>query len=151
VQCVAVCCNMLQCVASTPKETLTVNMHRDGKKRLYSTVYMLQGVAVCCSVLQCVAVCCSVLQRVAVCCSVFQCVAVCCSVLHMWFGASTPRETFTVHMQKTGKRDHILSILLDLYILIFTYIYIFVYGKLFASSKRSIEETKLDAKNGCLL
>ena len=31
--------------------------------------------------LQCVAVCCSVLQCVAVCCSVLQCVAVCCSVL----------------------------------------------------------------------
>jgi len=31
-------------------------------------------------VLQCVAVCCSVLQCVAVCCRVLQCVAVCCSV-----------------------------------------------------------------------
>ena len=50
-QCVAVCCSVLQYV-----------------------------VAVCCSVLQCVAVCSSVLQRVAVCCSVLQCVAVCCSV-----------------------------------------------------------------------
>jgi len=42
--------------------------------------YVLQRVAVCCSVLQCVAVCCSVLQCVAVCCSVLQCaecVAVC--------------------------------------------------------------------------
>ena len=69
--------------------------------------YVLQCVAVCCSVLQCVAVCCfidsslsqyvicchlvaswkasaCVLQYVAVCCSVFQCVAVCCSVLHHW-------------------------------------------------------------------
>jgi len=47
--------------------------------------YLLQRVAVCCSVLQCVAVCCSVLQCVAVCCSVccsvLQCGAVCCSVL----------------------------------------------------------------------
>jgi len=42
---------------------------------------VLQRVAACCSVLQCVAVCCSVLQRVAACCSVLQCVAVCCSVL----------------------------------------------------------------------
>jgi len=42
--------------------------------------------AVCCSdsfVLQCVAVCCSVLQCVAVRCSGLQCVAVCCSVLHL--------------------------------------------------------------------
>ena len=31
-------------------------------------LYVLQCVAVCCSVLQCVAVCCSVLQCVAVCC-----------------------------------------------------------------------------------
>ena len=69
--------------------------------------YVLQCVAVCCSVLQCVAVCCSVLQCVVLCCSVLycaaytlnpsscllrlnvlqcevllkQCVAVCCSVL----------------------------------------------------------------------
>jgi len=49
-QCVAVCCSVLQCVA----------------------------LSVCCSVLQCLAVCCivSVLQCVAVCCSVLQCVAV---------------------------------------------------------------------------
>ena len=57
-QCVAVCCSVLQCVA-----------------------VLLQCVAVCYSVLQCVAVRCSVLQCVAVCYSVLQCVAVCCSVL----------------------------------------------------------------------
>ena len=34
-------------------------------------------------VLQCVAVCCSVLQCVAVCCSVLQCVAVCCSMVQL--------------------------------------------------------------------
>ena len=43
--------------------------------------WVLQCVAVCCSVLQCVAVCCSVLQCAAACCSVLHCVAVCCSVL----------------------------------------------------------------------
>ena len=49
-QCVAMCCSVLQCAA-----------------------------AVCCSVLQCVAVCCNVLQCAAMCCSVLQqCVAVCC-------------------------------------------------------------------------
>ena len=42
---------------------------------------VLQRVAVCCSVLQCVAVCCSMLQCVAARCSVLQCVAVCRSVL----------------------------------------------------------------------
>jgi len=53
-QCVEVCCSVLQCVA-----------------------VLLQCVAVCCSVLQCVAVCYSVLQY---CCSVLQCVAVCASL-----------------------------------------------------------------------
>jgi len=47
----------------------------------YVIKYVLQCVAVCCSVLQCVAVCCSVLQCVAMCCSVLQCAAVCCNVL----------------------------------------------------------------------
>ena len=60
-QCVAVCCSVLQCS-------------------------MLQYVAVCCSVeqlavLQCVAVCCSVLQCVAAFCSVLQYVPLHCSVL----------------------------------------------------------------------
>jgi len=36
----------------------------------YSHLYVLQCVAVCCSVLQCVTVCCSVLQCVTACCSV---------------------------------------------------------------------------------
>jgi len=43
-QCVAVCCSVLQCVI--------VNL-------VTSKIDMLQCVAVCCSVLQCVAVCCS--------------------------------------------------------------------------------------------
>ena len=65
-QCVSVCCSVLQCVilaveASPPCDRWS------GR--------------VCCSVLQCVAVCRRMLQYVAVCCSVLQCVAVCCSVL----------------------------------------------------------------------
>jgi len=44
IECVAVCCSVLQCVA------------------------------VCCRVSQCVTVCCSVLQCIPVCCSVLQCV-----------------------------------------------------------------------------
>ena len=39
--------------------------------------FVLQYVAVCCSMLQCVAVCCSVLQYVALCCTVVH-----CTVLH---------------------------------------------------------------------
>jgi len=60
-QCVAVCCSVLQYAAVCCS--------------------VLQCAAVCCSVLQCTAVCCSVLQCAAVCCSVLQCAAVCCSVL----------------------------------------------------------------------
>ena len=43
--------------------------------------WVLQWVAVSCSVLQCVALCCCVLQCVAVCCSVLHCVAMCCNLL----------------------------------------------------------------------
>ena len=62
-QCVAVCCRVLQCVD-----------RRFSKLWWLGTgvlILMLQCVAVC---WQCVAVCCSVLQCVAVCCSVLQCV-----------------------------------------------------------------------------
>ena len=45
-QCVAVCCSVLQCVA-----VIEIEWH--------CTCHRLQCVAVCCSVLQCVAVCCS--------------------------------------------------------------------------------------------
>ena len=57
-QCVAVCCNVLQYVAVTPHKRGALTSKRTSAKH-------------CCSVLQCVAVCCSVLQRVAVCCSNF--------------------------------------------------------------------------------
>jgi len=75
-QCVAVCCSVLQLVVCH-WEVLT-------------SVCMWPCVAVCCSVLQCVAVCCNrwcVMGCAhfgmcdAVCCSVLQCVASCCSVL----------------------------------------------------------------------
>jgi len=99
----AVCCNVLQCVAarvSCPRPPCCV----------------LQCVAVCCSVLQCVAVCCSVLecwQRVGsvfiVCCSVLQCVAarvscprlptspaVCCRALQCAAICCSPLEQYVV-------------------------------------------------------
>ena len=44
-------------------------------------LYVLQFIAVCCSVLQRVVACCSVLQYVAVCCCVVRYVVVCCGVL----------------------------------------------------------------------
>jgi len=88
-QCVAVCCSVLQRVTDGGVRLC----HMCARTLLHCSV--LQCVAVCCSVLQFVAVCCSVLQRVTdggvrVChmcartllhCSVLQCVAVCYSVL----------------------------------------------------------------------
>jgi len=66
-QCVAVCCSVLQCV-------LWYILHRCATFDQYRA---LQCVAECCSVWQCVTMCCSVLQCVAVfavCGSVLQCV-----------------------------------------------------------------------------
>jgi len=67
VQCVAVCCRVLQCVVTQVSDVV------------------LRCVAVCCSMLHCVVAhvsllatwCCCVLQCFAACCSVLQCVAVC--------------------------------------------------------------------------
>ena len=86
-QCVAVCCSVLQCVVVP----VGGNSHVAWVAVFCS---VLQCVAVCCRVLQCVvvpvggnshvacvAVCCRVLQCVTVCCRVLQSVAVCCSVL----------------------------------------------------------------------
>jgi len=69
-QCVAVCCSVLQyvvkivCVRDAPPAPLFSHRY----------VHVLQCVSACCSVIQCVAMCCSVLQCVAVCCCVLQCV-----------------------------------------------------------------------------
>ena len=77
-QCVAMCCSVLQCVAVCSAGAVP---------------RVLQCVVVCLNVLQCVTVCCSVFSRrsaschtwmmqcVAVCCSALQCVAVCGNVL----------------------------------------------------------------------
>jgi len=101
-QCVAVCCRVLQFVAEVVG-LITNTMTLDGTM-CYSVLHVLQCVSVCyiilglftdpmtfaapfyvthmlLQVLLCVAVCRSVLQCVAVCRSVLQCVAVCCSVL----------------------------------------------------------------------
>ena len=74
-QCVVVCCSLLQCVAT----------HDQG---YFQCQYLLQCVALCRTMLQCFAVCCSVKGLTTkstcsanICCSVLQCVVVCCSVL----------------------------------------------------------------------
>jgi len=98
-QCVAVCCSVLQLIAACCSAP---HSGRTTATTLHITQYLN---TMCCSVLQCVAVCCSVLQCVAVllglvallqwrcasrsiikqCVAVFwsalQCVAICCNVL----------------------------------------------------------------------
>jgi len=83
-QCVAVCCRVLLCVAGRQ-----VTSHTQYVYVLQCVANVLQRVALCCrktihvayTLCICVAVCCRGLQCVAVCCSALQCVAVCCSVL----------------------------------------------------------------------
>jgi len=78
-QCVAVCCSVLQETYSRPQQT-EANFQR---YHLHIVLFpiivillrhctMLQRVAACCSVLQCVAVCCSVLQCVVLYVSFFR-------------------------------------------------------------------------------
>ena len=69
-QCVAVCCNVVQhgAVWCSVMQCVAVRCS------------VVQRVAVCCSVLQCGAACCSVSQCIAVCRSALQCVAVCVAV-----------------------------------------------------------------------
>jgi len=79
-QCVAICCSALQCIAVSDSQH--THTHTEGVKNVNS--YLMKSfkrVAVCCRVLQYVAGCCSVLQGVAGCCSMMQGVAVCCRAL----------------------------------------------------------------------
>jgi len=78
-QCVAVCCSVLQSCVVVSYKTSRLQEFPETIEVLCCSV--LQCVAVCCSVLQCVAVCYCAVYCAAVCCSVLQCVAVCCSVL----------------------------------------------------------------------
>jgi len=97
-QCVAVCCRMINectfrenlstlsilCVDSVLQQHCTLTVFAvccSVLQRVAMCCSVLQCVAACCNVLHCVAVCCSVLQRVAACCSMLQCGAVWCSVL----------------------------------------------------------------------
>jgi len=63
-QCVAVCCSVLQMCCSVLQSVALI--HR-------------ALLHVCYAVVQCVAACCSVLQRVAACCSMLQFVTGCCA------------------------------------------------------------------------
>jgi len=80
VQCGAVLCSVLQCVAGVLQcvaVCYTLRMQLVGCLRCS----VLQGVARCCNVLQDVAGCCMVLQGVAWCCRLLQGVTVFCRVL----------------------------------------------------------------------
>jgi len=77
-QCVAVCCSVLQCVAVLTCKDKTcvrgahvmlqqVSCQTVAERQMAMSVSSVNDIAVCCSVLLCVAVCCSVLQCVAVC------------------------------------------------------------------------------------
>ena len=89
-QCVAVCCNVLQCVQVHTIQAL-----------LFFAV-VLQCVSVCCKVLQCVQVHTTqallsfalVLQCVAVCCSVLYCVAVCPGPYNTGLTLHSPRVPY---------------------------------------------------------
>jgi len=71
-QCVAMCCSVVQCGAV--RHASFVEGHA-GRWLLLRCV-VLRCVAVYCSVLHCFALCCTVLQCVAMCCTVVQCDAV---------------------------------------------------------------------------
>jgi len=86
-QCVAVCCSVLQRVdthLNFIRKFACWPAFRDSF--VLSCLFCL--VALCCSMVQYVTVKSSVLQCGAVCCSVLQCVAVCCSVLQCVAAAS---------------------------------------------------------------
>jgi len=82
-QCVVVCCSVLQCVAAFWRVCCSVlqcvAVYRRVLARVVVCCSVLQSAVMCCSVSQCVAMCCRKLQRVDACCNVLVCVAACCS------------------------------------------------------------------------
>jgi len=80
-QCVLVCCSVLQYAAVCCSMLQYVAVRFSMLQYVAVCCIMLQYVSVCCSAFQYVEVRCSILQYVAVCCSAFQYVAVCCSML----------------------------------------------------------------------
>jgi len=87
-QCVAVCCSVLQCVAAVEMFGNLLNRRQQCLQCVEALCIVLQRVAVCFSVLQCVAVRCHALQRAH---AIYiqmrmdtkwqQCAGVCCSEL----------------------------------------------------------------------
>jgi len=134
-QCVAVCCSVLRCVAAEYEDTAS------SSAAFMAHISVLQCVAVCCRVLLCIAVCCSVLQSVAaeyeviiccrlgtprsvccvchsvlqgieVCCRELQCVAVRCTVLESLMDVRWMRYFSTHESHHANKRvmPHCVSI-----------------------------------------
>ena len=89
---VAVCCNVLQCVAACCTLCCIVLQcaQDDGLQSVLQCVAVCWRVlhcaiaccTRCCNVSQCIALCCTMLHCVALCCTVLHCVALCYSVLH---------------------------------------------------------------------
>jgi len=108
-QCVAVCCSVLQCLEIRAR--------------------------VRCSVLQCVAVCCGVLQCVAVCCSVLRFKREQRNVADLWMSrvmyAKEPRPmtaySSTAHTNAPSLPGTICCGSLDIYIYIYIHIYVYTY------------------------
>ena len=85
-QCIVVCCNLLQCFTISSRRVFLYCLCRKKYGGVAGNVAavccsMLRCAVACYSVLQCIAVCHNVVQRVAVCCHVLQCVAVYDSML----------------------------------------------------------------------
>ena len=75
-QCVAVCCRVLQCVTCSSLQNYSFSYFFLYASHLRAVLKCVMCVVVYCSVLQWVAVYCNVLQCVTVRCSALQCVAV---------------------------------------------------------------------------
>jgi len=106
-QCLAVCCSVLQCLVSWVGlwHLLLIAI-----THIQADVTVLQCVAVCCSVLQRVAACCSVLQCAAVCFNMLQCVAVSCR----WGRILTPLTLLTPsHVLQCRVAVSVLQCLVD--------------------------------------
>jgi len=107
-QCVAVCCNVLQQLEHLTRAPPSTSPAITRSKCVAVRHSALQCVAECCSNQStfhiiarsnCIAVCCSALQCVAVCCSALQCVAVRCSVLQCVSVVLQQLEHLTRHCQ----------------------------------------------------
>jgi len=103
VRCFAVCCSAMQCVAEY------CGICSLKSSWIWDLRTAVHCVAMFCSVLQCVAVCCSVLQCFAVCCSVFQCVAVCCSVWWLKHRVMTETSSMTRYADAAYAIPNVLS------------------------------------------